>query len=223
MGWIDLWRHHHPDTTEYTWHSKFKGGARANGLRLHHAFCYAESSAPRIVVPILSCGTGRGSDGSLAGYRGSGVRIATINRRSSASLLARVRSTTEAVCASPPAAEAAPSGGFGMYRWSRCLSCRLRDSRFRISSSMASRSTLKSARIVVTSIARSSFPPPHNPRSNTPRAAFDAPGDLNGKLIVAGSRSGGCSELTTRPRYLCAIVPYGCLFGFGHARALNRV
>ena len=31
MGWTDLWRHNHPDTTEFTWYSKFKGGTRCNG------------------------------------------------------------------------------------------------------------------------------------------------------------------------------------------------
>jgi exonuclease III len=38
IGWIDMWRHHNPGTTEYSWYSKFKGGARANGFRLDHVF-----------------------------------------------------------------------------------------------------------------------------------------------------------------------------------------
>jgi exodeoxyribonuclease-3 len=47
IGWTDMWRHHHPGTTEWTWYSKFKGGARGNGFRLDHAFA-TPSLRPRV-------------------------------------------------------------------------------------------------------------------------------------------------------------------------------
>ena len=37
-GWTDMWRHHNPGATEWTWYSKLNGGARGNGFRLDHAF-----------------------------------------------------------------------------------------------------------------------------------------------------------------------------------------
>ena len=37
-GRTDAWRHFHGAETEYTWYSRFKGGARGNGFRLDHAF-----------------------------------------------------------------------------------------------------------------------------------------------------------------------------------------
>jgi len=30
LGWTDMWRHHNPGETEWTWYSKLKGGARGN-------------------------------------------------------------------------------------------------------------------------------------------------------------------------------------------------
>lgn len=50
MGWTDLWRHHNPGVTEYTWHSKFKGGARRNGFRVDHAF-----ATPSLLSRISAC------------------------------------------------------------------------------------------------------------------------------------------------------------------------
>jgi len=32
LGWTDVWRHHIPGITEYTWYSNLKGGARGNGF-----------------------------------------------------------------------------------------------------------------------------------------------------------------------------------------------
>lgn len=46
-GWTDLWRHHNPGITEYTWYSKLKGGARRNGFRVNHAFA-TPSLRPRV-------------------------------------------------------------------------------------------------------------------------------------------------------------------------------
>jgi exonuclease III len=46
-GWTDMWRYHNPATTEWTWYSKFRGGARGNGFRLDHAFA-TPSLSPRI-------------------------------------------------------------------------------------------------------------------------------------------------------------------------------
>jgi exonuclease III len=50
LGWIDLWRHHNPGVTEYTWYSKRKGGVRLNGFRLDHAF-----ATPALMPSITSC------------------------------------------------------------------------------------------------------------------------------------------------------------------------
>jgi exonuclease III len=50
LGWTDLWRHHHPGVTEYTWYSKRKGGARVNGFRVDHAF-----ATPSLMPRIASC------------------------------------------------------------------------------------------------------------------------------------------------------------------------
>jgi exodeoxyribonuclease III len=50
IGWTDMWRHHNPGTTEYTWYSKFKGGVRANGFRLDHVF-----ATPSLRVRVASC------------------------------------------------------------------------------------------------------------------------------------------------------------------------
>jgi exodeoxyribonuclease-3 len=47
MGLTDLWRHHNPGVTEYSWFSKFKGGARRNGFRVDHAFA-TPSLGPRV-------------------------------------------------------------------------------------------------------------------------------------------------------------------------------
>ena len=50
IGWTDMWRHHHPGTTEWTWYSKFKGGASGNGFRLDHAF-----ATPSLRPRVTSC------------------------------------------------------------------------------------------------------------------------------------------------------------------------
>ena len=50
LGWIDLWRHHNPGVTEYTWYSKLKGGVRLNGFRLDHAF-----ATPALMPRVSSC------------------------------------------------------------------------------------------------------------------------------------------------------------------------
>jgi exonuclease III len=50
MGWTDMWRHYNPGVTEYTWFSKFKGGARRNGFRVDHAF-----ATPSLQPRITSC------------------------------------------------------------------------------------------------------------------------------------------------------------------------
>ena len=50
LGWTDLWRHHNPGITEYTWYSKLKGGARGNGFRLDHAF-----ATPSLTPRVISC------------------------------------------------------------------------------------------------------------------------------------------------------------------------
>jgi exodeoxyribonuclease-3 len=50
MGWTDMWRHQNPGITEYTWYSKFKGGARGNGFRLDHAF-----ATPSLRPRVTSC------------------------------------------------------------------------------------------------------------------------------------------------------------------------
>jgi|SRR5215472_11388660 len=46
-GWADMWRHHNDGATEWTWYSKFKGGAQGNGFRLDHCFA-TPSLAPRV-------------------------------------------------------------------------------------------------------------------------------------------------------------------------------
>lgn len=49
-GWTDMWRHHNPGITEWTWYSKFKGGVRGNGFRLDHAF-----ATPSLRARVTSC------------------------------------------------------------------------------------------------------------------------------------------------------------------------
>ena len=46
-GWTDMWRHHNPGTTEWTWYSTLKGGVRGNGFRLDHCFA-TPSLRPRV-------------------------------------------------------------------------------------------------------------------------------------------------------------------------------
>lgn len=48
-GWSDMWRHHNPGPTEWTWYSRFKGGARGNPFRLDHAFA-SPSLRPRVTA-----------------------------------------------------------------------------------------------------------------------------------------------------------------------------
>jgi exodeoxyribonuclease-3 len=48
LGWIDLWRRDHPESSEWTWYSSFAGGTRRNGFRLDHAFA-TPSLASRVV------------------------------------------------------------------------------------------------------------------------------------------------------------------------------
>ena len=50
LGWVDLWRHHNPGITEWTWYSKVKGGANRNGFRLDHAF-----ASPALAPRVTSC------------------------------------------------------------------------------------------------------------------------------------------------------------------------
>jgi len=50
LGWTDIWRHHNPGITEWTWFSKLKGGTRGNGFRLDHAF-----ATPSLLSRITSC------------------------------------------------------------------------------------------------------------------------------------------------------------------------
>jgi exonuclease III len=49
LGWTDMWRHHHPGVTEWTWYSKLKGGTR--GTRTRTTVC-----APLVIqVWIRKC------------------------------------------------------------------------------------------------------------------------------------------------------------------------
>jgi exonuclease III len=41
LGWTDLWRHHNPGPTEFTWYSARRGGVRGNGFRVDHCFASA--------------------------------------------------------------------------------------------------------------------------------------------------------------------------------------
>jgi exonuclease III len=50
IGWTDMWRHYNPGTTEWTWYSTLKGGARGNGFRLDHCF-----ATPSIRSRVKSC------------------------------------------------------------------------------------------------------------------------------------------------------------------------
>jgi exonuclease III len=50
LGWTDMWRHHNPGTTEWTWYSTLKGGVRGNGFRLDHAF-----ATPGLLPRVSSC------------------------------------------------------------------------------------------------------------------------------------------------------------------------
>jgi exodeoxyribonuclease III len=50
LGWTDLWRHHNPGPTEYTWYSTFRGGLRGNGFRLDHA-----SATPSLAPRVTAC------------------------------------------------------------------------------------------------------------------------------------------------------------------------
>jgi exodeoxyribonuclease III len=50
LGWTDLWRHHNPGATEWTWYSTLKGGVRGNGFRLDHAF-----ATPALLPRVTSC------------------------------------------------------------------------------------------------------------------------------------------------------------------------
>ena len=50
LGWTDLWRHHNPGNTEWTWFSKLRGGVRGNGFRLDHAF-----ATPKLLGRVQGC------------------------------------------------------------------------------------------------------------------------------------------------------------------------
>jgi exonuclease III len=50
IGWTDMWRHHNPGTTEWTWYSTLKGGVRGNGFRLDHCF-----ATPSLRPRVTSC------------------------------------------------------------------------------------------------------------------------------------------------------------------------
>jgi len=45
IGWCDLWRHHHPGSTEWTWYSN-----QGNGFRVDHAF-----GSPALVSRVVGC------------------------------------------------------------------------------------------------------------------------------------------------------------------------
>jgi exonuclease III len=49
MGWTDLWRHHHPGTTEFTWYWTVRG-VRGNGFRVDHAF-----ATPSLLARVKEC------------------------------------------------------------------------------------------------------------------------------------------------------------------------
>ena len=49
IGWIDLWRRHHPRATECTWYSNTRG-VRGNGFRVDHAF-----STPALLARVRDC------------------------------------------------------------------------------------------------------------------------------------------------------------------------
>jgi exonuclease III len=49
-GWTDVWRHHNPEVTEWTWYSTLKGGVRGNGFRLDHCF-----ATPSLLSRVTSC------------------------------------------------------------------------------------------------------------------------------------------------------------------------
>ncbi len=49
IGWTDMWRHHHPGTTEFTWYSK-RDGVRRNGFRVDHVF-----ATPSLRPRVTSC------------------------------------------------------------------------------------------------------------------------------------------------------------------------
>ena len=50
LGWTDVWRHHNPGRTEWTWYSTLRGGVRGNGFRLDHCF-----ATPSLLPRIGSC------------------------------------------------------------------------------------------------------------------------------------------------------------------------
>jgi exonuclease III len=50
LGWTDLWRHHNPGVTEFTWYSTRSGGVRLNGFRVDHAF-----ATPLLTTRVVSC------------------------------------------------------------------------------------------------------------------------------------------------------------------------
>jgi exonuclease III len=50
LGWTDMWRYHNPGTTEWTWYSTLKVGARGNGFRLDHCF-----ATPSLRPRLTSC------------------------------------------------------------------------------------------------------------------------------------------------------------------------
>jgi exodeoxyribonuclease III len=49
MGWTDLWRHHHPGATEFTWYWTVRG-VRGNGFRVDHAF-----ASPSLLARVREC------------------------------------------------------------------------------------------------------------------------------------------------------------------------
>jgi hypothetical protein len=71
-GWTDLWRHHNPGTTEFTWYSKLKGGARER-VPARSCFRYADPPAARDSLPLFARTARCGRVGSLNGYCGGGA------------------------------------------------------------------------------------------------------------------------------------------------------
>ena len=49
LGWTDLWRHHNPGDTEFSWYWKAHG-VRGNGYRVDHAF-----ASPALAARVRAC------------------------------------------------------------------------------------------------------------------------------------------------------------------------
>jgi hypothetical protein len=72
----DMWRHHNPGATEWTWCSKLKGGARER-IPARSCVCDAEPPPANQMMPVLARGARGGPIGSFDGDSGSGVTLCT--------------------------------------------------------------------------------------------------------------------------------------------------